>query len=112
MSRIPDKETAFRCLWRVPSLVEIYEPESPMFRDDIVDSINLLITEISRLQSAHDKLKERIEGAQKTETDENGFIDVNYFLNTNDERQTIALVALTPEEMENNDEDYNAKDSR
>jgi len=65
MSRIPDKETAFRCLWRVPSLVEIYEPESPMFRDDIVDSINLLITEISRLQSAHDKLKERIEGAPR-----------------------------------------------
>jgi len=56
--------------------------------------------ELKKLQSAHDKLKARVSGAQRTETDENGFLDVNYFLNTNGEPQTIALVELTPEEME------------
>ena len=42
MGRIPDKETAIRCLNQIPKLLAIYEPESPKLREDVIDSIELL----------------------------------------------------------------------
>jgi len=100
--RIPDKATALRCLWRMPRFIKFYEPDSPKLKEDIVDSIDLLENELTTLQSAHDKLKERVEGAPTGTM----FKTISgYYVPaviTDKDVVKVALVKLTPEEMDGN----------